>query len=201
MFVSCSCLFRNSSADYEEGILQTIGFKEFIPYLEAFDKSHDILINRFVESPETTVEPDAWKPLVACLEELKLVTRRYSKKQLKWIRNRFLGSEFREVPLVYPLDSSDVNLWTKLVSKPAEETVANYINDEVIELKPLEKLTRLAEGTDEETSNRCEICNRVFIGEYQWQLHQKSNKHKRTLAGKIRREKKQSLNETRPINI
>lgn len=188
-------LFANSSVDYEEGVLQTIGFKEFIPYLKSFDKSHDTLINRFVEAPETTSEPNGWKSLVACLDELKLVTRRYSRKQQKWIRNRFLGSEVREVPLIYPLNTSDVDRWKELVSQPAEEVVSCYINDEEIQLKPLEKHKKISEGLNEETSQQCEVCNRTFIGEFQWQLHQKSNRHKRALAGKLRREKKESLNE------
>lgn len=169
--------------------MQTIGFKEFVPYLKTYDKSHDMLINRFAESPETTPEPDGWKCLASCLEELKLVTRRYSKKQLKWIRNRFLGSEIREVPHVYPLDTSDVTRWEEFVSKPAAETVESFINDQPIKLQPLEKMKRLAEGTNEETSNRCPTCDRVFIGEFQWQLHMKSNSHKRKSASVKRKEK------------
>lgn len=176
--------------------MQTIGFKEFIPYLETFDKSHDSLINRFAESPDTLPEPDGWKTLLTCLEELKTVTRRYSKKQLKWIRNRFLGSEVREIPKVYPLDTSDVSRWDELVSLPAIKTVESFINNEPVTLKPCDKIKRLAEGMDEETSHKCETCNRVFIGDYQWQLHQKSNVHKRACAGKIRKQKLQEkLNE------
>lgn len=199
--LNLSYLFTNSNADYEEGILQTIGFKEFIPYLEKFDKSHDVLINQFVEAPETTSEPDGWKTLLACLDELKLVTKRYSKKQLKWIKNRFLGSEVREIPLIYPLDTSNVSRWKELVSQPAEETVEDFINDQTIKLKPLDKLKKASEGLNEETSNHCEICQRTFIGEYQWQLHQKSNRHKKAIAAKHRREKKASLIENTSVNI
>jgi tRNA dimethylallyltransferase len=149
-----------------------------------------------VEAPETTTEPSGWKSLVNCLEELKLVTRRYSKKQLKWIRNRFLGSEVREVPLVYPLDTTDVSQWRDLVGKRAEETVESYINDQPIKLEPLPKLKRLAEGFDEETSHHCSICDRIIIGDYQWHLHMKSNKHKRVAASKSKREKLRKIGET-----
>ena len=34
-----------------------------------------------------------------------------------------------------------------------------------------------------QTSNYCKTCERHFIGEYQWQLHLKSNKHKRRKEG------------------
>lgn len=142
--------------DFEEGILQTIGFKEFIPYLEAFGETQDELINRFVEAPESTPEPEGYKSLMNCLEELKLVTRRYSKKQLKWIRNRFLGSDMREVPLLYPLDTTDVSKWSERVANPAIETVESFIDNQDIKLKPLEKVKRLAEGFDEEKSFHCQ---------------------------------------------
>lgn len=171
-------------------MLQTIGFKEFIPYLETFDKSHDALINKFVEAPESFgEEPDGYKSLLKCLEELKSVTQRYSKRQLKWIKNRFLGSEQREVPVVYPLDTSDVSKWNEAVYAPAEATISAYINEEPIELKPLEKLKRLGEGLDDETTHYCETCDRPFIGDFQWQLHLKSNKHKRRLAGRNKAKK------------
>jgi tRNA dimethylallyltransferase len=148
-------LLANSIVDFEEGILQTIGFKEFIPYLKAFDESHDTLINLFVEAPETTPEPEGWKSLVMCLEELKMVTRRYSKKQMKWVRNRFLGSDMREVPLVYSLDTSDISRWQEIVSQPAIETVECFRNNDPIKMKPIEKVRRLAEGFDEEKSFHC----------------------------------------------
>lgn len=178
------------TVDYEEGILQTIGFKEFIPYLEKFDTNHDRLINEFVEAPESLPEPEGYKSLLACLEELKLVTRRYSKKQQKWVRNRFLGSETREIPQIYPLDTSDVSRWQELVYMPAEETILSYINEEEIKLQPMPKVKRLGEGLNEETSNYCEICKRTFVGELQWQLHLKSNKHKKAKTKSNRQQKK-----------
>lgn len=186
-------IFNRTLVDYEDGILQTIGFKEFIPYLEKYDKSHDNLINEYVVRTETNEEhsePDGYKSLLACLDELKLVTRRYSKKQLKWIKNRLLASDMREKPLVYPLDTSDVTFWHENVFLPATHTIDCYINDKEITLKPLEKMKRLSERMNEETSHFCNICNRTFIGEFQWELHMKSNKHKKTVASLHRREKK-----------
>jgi tRNA dimethylallyltransferase len=35
--------------------------------------------------------------LEKCLEELKMVTRRYARRQNKWTRNRFLGRRDRQV--------------------------------------------------------------------------------------------------------
>ena len=181
--------FKRSVSDYTEGILQTIGFKEFIPYLEKFGATQDELINEFVTSPDTISEPEGWTLLLECLNELKLVTKRYSRRQIKWIKNRFLGSEVRQVPDLYALDTTDVASWDVNVYTPAQQTVENFINDLPIKLIPKERIQRLALGMDEETSNYCDICERIFIGEYQWKLHLKSNKHKHRKAGKRKLEK------------
>jgi tRNA dimethylallyltransferase len=169
--------------------LQTIGFKEFIPYLEKYDKTHDNQIDKFVESNEVAPEPEGYKTLLACLDELKLVTRRYSKRQLKWINNRFLGSEFREVPSLYSLDTSDVSKWKEIVYQPAEETVTSYIIGEKIKLESMKRLEKRGKGLNEETSHYCNVCERVFVGDFQWQIHVKSNKHKHKMAANRRREK------------
>jgi tRNA dimethylallyltransferase len=168
-----------SESDYTDGILQTIGFKEFIPYLEKYDESHDALINDYTKSNDkTSPEPEGLKTLNECLDELKLVTKRYSKKQIKWIKNRFLGNRDRQVPPLYGLDTSDVSKWREMVYEPAERTISSYIEDLPIDLEPVQKVTRLGDGLNEETNHFCDTCNRVFIGEFQFQLHLKSNKHK-----------------------
>jgi tRNA dimethylallyltransferase len=183
-------LFFTYSAhvDFEEGILQTIGFKEFIPYLEKYDKNDDVRINAFVECGKTTEEPKGWSVLQSCLQELKAVTQRYSKKQQKWIKNRFLGNDIRNVPFIYPLDTTEVARWEELVSKPAHETIDCYINSKTIALKPMSKQKRLVEGFNEETTNYCSVCDRIFIGDFQWELHMKSNKHKRSRQKKRKTE-------------
>ncbi|CAO1417085.1 unnamed protein product [Diamesa hyperborea] len=177
------------AVDYTEGILQTIGFKEFIPYLEKFGANQDQLINEFVTSPDTILEPEGWKVLVECLDELKLVTKRYSRRQIKWIKNRFLGSEVRQVPDLYALDTTDVASWDVNVYMPAQQTVESFINETSIQLIPEKRIQRLAVGMAEDTNNYCDICERIFIGEFQWKLHLKSNKHKHRKAGKRKLEK------------
>jgi tRNA dimethylallyltransferase len=64
------------------------------------------------------------------------------------------------------------------------------MNDAEIKLQPMPKVKRLGEGLNEETSNYCEICERTFIGELQWQLHLKSNKHKKTKTKLNRQQEK-----------
>lgn len=67
-------IFRE--ADYTKGIFQSIGFKEFHKYLMLSDAE------KYSETGKQIFQTG--------LEELKIATRRYARKQVKWIRNRFL---------------------------------------------------------------------------------------------------------------
>lgn len=193
--------------DYQKGILQTIGFKEFVPYLKEFDETEDALINNYMrdaaksDAAASRPVPKGLKVLHSCLDELKLVTKRYSRKQIKWINNRFLGNQTRQVPDLYELDTSDVSQWNAAVLGPAEDVVKCYIDDKVPILKPMAKLQSSRAGLNEEVrlniqslsgtylqfflfqvTKYCEDCERILIGEYQWNIHRQSNKHKKIVA-------------------
>nr|XP_027238910.1 tRNA dimethylallyltransferase-like [Penaeus vannamei] len=80
-------------ADYTKGIFQSIGFKEFHQYLVLSE-----------EEQQTEAGKKLYK---AGVTSLKQVTRRYSRRQLKWIKHRFLLPADRQVPPVFALDGSD----------------------------------------------------------------------------------------------
>lgn len=179
--------------DYTKGVLQTIGFKEFIPYLEKYPKEEDNRILKYLEQ-ETTAEhspPESLLLLNTCLTELKLVTRRYSKKQIKWVKNRLLGNLKRQVPPIYGLDTSDPSKWSEIVYTPAEKVLDSYMNETPVGIKPLSKIETSREGMNEETSHYCKTCEKILIGDYQYQLHMKGNKHKKRLASKRKKEKQE----------
>lgn len=182
----------NRCRDYTKGILQTIGFKEFIPYLEKYGRDEDErIINYFnkLKADPTNEAPESLTCLNTCLDELKLVTRRYSKKQIKWVKNRLLGNMKRSVPSIYGLDTSKPSEWDDIVLKPAIDVLQSFIDEKESTLKPLPKIITVREGMNEETSHFCEVCDRLFIGDYQWEMHFKSNKHKKRLASKNQKEK------------
>ncbi|KAF7644011.1 hypothetical protein LDENG_00229290, partial [Lucifuga dentata] len=66
---------QERSQDYQHGIFQSIGFKEF----------HD-----FLTAPESSTKQQKDALRDKGIEALKIVTRRYARKQNKWVRNRFL---------------------------------------------------------------------------------------------------------------
>ncbi|XP_055524585.1 tRNA dimethylallyltransferase [Wyeomyia smithii] len=173
--------------DFHRGILQSIGFKEFATYLSQYGRDQDRLITEFMQSTgpnQRTDPPEGLALLHKCLDNLKLVTRRYSKKQIKWINHRFLSNSQREVPPMYALDTTDVSRWEELVSCPAQEIIeATLAGRSPTTQQPLPKQANPREGLNEETSFHCDICRRTIVGEYQWRLHMRSNKHKRSLHG------------------
>ncbi|XP_063243063.1 tRNA dimethylallyltransferase-like [Bacillus rossius redtenbacheri] len=153
--------------DYTVGIFQSIGFKEF----------HDYLI-----LPEAERNADRGKELFEKgVEDLKLATRRYARRQLKWIRNRFLREPNRQVPNVYGLDATDPLQWDEKVLGPATSVVESYARGEVpASPRPLPAEPR-EEARDSSTSRACEACGRVFLGRVQWRDHLASKKHQRAL--------------------
>ncbi|XP_016060708.1 PREDICTED: tRNA dimethylallyltransferase, mitochondrial isoform X5 [Miniopterus natalensis] len=69
-----------SSQDYQHGIFQSIGFKEF----------HEYLITEGKCTPETSNQL-----LKKGIEALKQVTKRYARKQNRWVKNRFLSTHMK----------------------------------------------------------------------------------------------------------
>lgn len=48
--------------------------------------------------------------------------------------------------------------------------------------------------TSETGTHTCEVCERVFVGKYQWEAHMKSHRHKRVLERKKRHQKEAKCN-------
>ena len=91
---------RGAPADYTVGIFQSIGFKEFHSYLTM--------------TGEEKRSDEGKEALSAGVEQMKLATRQYSRKQAKWMRNRFL-SKWRATPPVYAVDSTEAEKWIEVI--------------------------------------------------------------------------------------
>lgn len=70
------------SIDYNRGILQAIGFKEFHNYFEAIESGQHAEI----------VQTEFRKGV----EQMKLATRQYARQQVQWIRNKLVPSIIEE---------------------------------------------------------------------------------------------------------
>lgn len=151
---------QTDSQDYQRGIFQSIGFKEFHDYLTA---------------PEccTQQERDALRD--EGVEALKMATKRYARKQNKWVRNRFLKRPGDNVPPVYGLDVTDVSKWEESVLNPALQILDSLSKGEEPSIQPIRMLEVVQRN--KRSHHMCEPCDKVIIGDLEWTAHLKSKKH------------------------
>ncbi|XP_028368265.1 tRNA dimethylallyltransferase isoform X1 [Phyllostomus discolor] len=149
-----------NSQDYQHGIFQSIGFKEF----------HEYLITEGKCTPETSNQL-----LKKGIEALKQVTKRYARKQNRWVKNRFLSRPGPSVPPVYGLEVSDVSKWEESVLEPALEIVRSFIQGR----KPAAAPVRMPhdETENKRSYHMCDLCDRIIIGDREWAAHIKSKSH------------------------
>nr|XP_024215582.1 tRNA dimethylallyltransferase [Halyomorpha halys] len=169
---------QGESPSYTQGIFQSIGLKEFHTYLTQEDKSC----------------PKAELLLQEGLDALKIATRRYARRQIKWIRGRFLRSVDRPVPPVYALDATDPSMWDEKVYNPAESIVKSILGTgPPPEQQPLPK-EKVSSIKNLKGERLCRVCMRIFIGDHQWEIHQKSKKHHAMLRKKKKQEDQKLVN-------
>nr|XP_058900096.1 tRNA dimethylallyltransferase isoform X2 [Kogia breviceps] len=149
-----------NSQDYQHGIFQSIGFKEF----------HEYLITEGKCTPETRNQL-----LKKGIEALKQVTKRYSRKQNRWIKNRFLSRPGPSVPPVYGLEVSDVSKWEESVLEPALEIVRSFIQGHKPAATPVKMPS--SETENKRSYHMCDLCDRIIIGDREWAAHMKSKSH------------------------
>ncbi|XP_044275382.1 tRNA dimethylallyltransferase isoform X1 [Varanus komodoensis] len=149
-----------NSQDYQHGIFQSIGFKEFHQFLTTEGQCSKEASNELLEEG---------------IQALKLVTKRYARKQVKWIQNRFLRRPGQNVPPVYSLEGSDLSQWEEKVLEPAIQIVESFFQGRQPPVQPF-----VLERNPEEDKRRgcmCEPCGRLIIGDREWQAHVKSKAH------------------------
>ncbi|XP_054251176.1 tRNA dimethylallyltransferase [Indicator indicator] len=146
--------------DYQHGIFQSIGFKEF----------HEYLVSEGSCSPETSA-----LLLQKGIQALKQVTKRYARRQNKWVRNRFLKRPGPNVPPVYGLEVSDHSRWEEDVLKPALEIVESFIQGREPPAEPVRMEWDVEEN--KRSHHVCELCNRLIIGDREWAAHTRSKSH------------------------
>ncbi|XP_047503271.1 tRNA dimethylallyltransferase [Pieris napi] len=168
--------------DYTKGVYQTLGFKEF----------HDYLI-----LPEDGKNSDEGRKLLQhSIENMKIATRRYARRQNKMVRGRFLEIPRREVPPIYELDTTDLSKWNEDVKNKAIDIIESYLNESICNVEPLKPQQHDEKvKIDGHSCNYCEVCERLIIGDKEYSIHLTSNRHKKVLKKKIQLTEKK-LDET-----
>ncbi|CAM1507868.1 Fc.00g047160.m01.CDS01 [Cosmosporella sp. VM-42] len=170
--------------DMTKGIWQSIGYKQFEPYMTAIEDGRDA----------TEVE----RLKFAALEEMKTATRRYAVYQTRWIRLkqiprlRDVGSEAMDS--LYLLDSTDISRYTDKVVEPAVKLATQFLNGEKIPAPPemsdlaREVLTQVSNPAPKAPPSKrmCEVCHTVLMTEDAWKKHLRSATHRRVVRKKQR---------------
>uniref|UniRef100_A0A2K5Z341 tRNA dimethylallyltransferase n=1 Tax=Mandrillus leucophaeus TaxID=9568 RepID=A0A2K5Z341_MANLE len=150
-----------NSQDYQHGIFQSIGFKEF----------HEYLITEGKCTLETSDQL-----LKKGIEALKQVTKRYARK--------LTSHNLSFVPSVYGLEVSDVSKWEESVLEPALEIVQSFIQGR----KPIATPIKMPynEAENKRSYHMCDLCDRIIIGDREWAAHIKSKSHLKQLKRRRR---------------
>eukprot|EP00056_Hartaetosiga_gracilis_P008202 m.117173 g.117173 ORF g.117173 m.117173 type:complete len:298 (+) comp12868_c0_seq1:803-1696(+) len=207
--------------DFERGVLQSIGFKEFAPLFEHLygtnemkrlnccrenkslccGNNHldtDMSMQSLLKGQESStslcckVEGSVWElfenylrddketyeVLNQCVDKMKQQTRRYSRKQTQWIRNRVCRE--RDGMYVYRLDATDLGRWEENVYDKAkgivERALAHDMVPSNVALKPyVDDGSKISKWR----KYHCETCDKTLNGDHEWEVHLKTKKHHR----------------------
>ncbi|EMR10450.1 tRNA dimethylallyltransferase [Pneumocystis murina B123] len=172
--------------DVQKGIWQAIGFKEFLPYLQLPKNSKEQTRNRY---------------LLNAIASMKLATRQYARKQVKWIKNKLYplckaaGMNIR----FYLLDATNLSLWDTQIQNLAISLFSDFLQDKpgpdplslntvAATLLSSEKIHDYASQTYLWKHYTCNVCKTssgaplVAVGLPQWTIHVQGRRHKRIAA-------------------
>ncbi|GAA5866194.1 hypothetical protein JCM1840_005107 [Sporobolomyces johnsonii] len=171
--------------NYSKGIYQSIGYKEFKPYLSARHRD-----------PSRTLENDAALRRVfdEGVESIKTSTRQYAKRQVKWIKSKLLPAvrklEDQSEVTVVLLDASDLARWNETVRDPAVDLLNQFLDrrplPDPLTLSPsaaLHLAVPESSGPSAHAKRACEMCTRepdrpFMVEERQWAGHIKTKAHR-----------------------
>jgi len=181
-------LATGEQVDRTKGIWQSIGFKQFEPYLCALKQEAPVPGQKLQKLKETGIE------------ETKTANRRYAKDQVRWISLKTMPTMQEEKVLdrLFLLDSSDIERYNSEVLEKGAELTKKLLADQdlppPLELSETarEVLTAQAERRNRQPAvvpcnKTCDVCNKRLVTEREWEMHIKSNRHRINLNRKKRR--------------
>ncbi|KAG8142942.1 hypothetical protein E2320_000247 [Naja naja] len=142
-----------NSQDYQQGIFQSIGFKEFHQFLvseaQGPEEVRQQLLDQGLPDGDQEVCPEAEQ----------------------------VGPEpvLEQTCPVFGLDVSDLSQWEKSVWEPAAQVVESFLKGQEPPMEPLRLEPMPAK--EKQSCRLCELCSRVIIGDREWRAHLKSRSH------------------------
>lgn len=114
------------------------------------------------------------------------------------MQNRFLKRPGPNVPSVYGLDVTDISAWDSRVLSPAIQIVSSILQDQLPDIKPMEIASDKNEN--KRTSRLCNLCNRIIIGDREWEAHMKSKSHLHHVKKRRKQEEEMRKSEKRKMS-
>lgn len=178
---------KGHPVDTGKGIWISIGYKELKPYVKAM-RTGD-LDQAGLDSLRDN-----------CIEDTKVATRQYARRQKRWIRIR-LANSFEEAGATkyfFVLDSTDLEHWKSNVMIPSQSILEDFLKGE--SLPDPRSLSEMAhkvlpafslKGSRHQTflARTCEVCDKTATTDSEWERHLASRRHAKALYGKSKRER------------
>ena len=176
--------------DTGRGIWISIGYKELKPY-----------VNAMMTGDVDQSGLDSLREL--CIEDTKIATRKYARRQKRWIRIR-LANSFEEAGATkrfFVLDSTNLKQWESNVTLPSQAIVEEFLKGQ--SLPDPSSLSEMAEKVLPTISlndsrhqtflaRTCEVCNKTAATDLEWQRHLASRRHSKALYGKSKRDQEEA---------
>ncbi|KAJ9617994.1 tRNA dimethylallyltransferase, mitochondrial [Knufia peltigerae] len=176
---------RGVPVDKSKGIWVSIGYKEMEPYIQEQQISG-------VNSPQTS------RALAQAVEAVKGGTRRYAKRQNRYIRIRLANAlqQAGEFSMMFLLDGTNLENWDTDVFEHAQRLVESFLDGGSLpENKSLSELAnKMLSAPDEQAAinsrvaQKCETCDKILMTIDEWNRHVSSRGHKKVVAAQRKRD-------------
>lgn len=166
--------------DQRKGIFQMIGFKEFNEYFYYLFKNElngkKVTDKKLIDNQEIKD-----KLIKRGLSNLKIITKKYSKTQDNWLKNRILANlNKRATPPIFNLNANDLEKWIENVLEPSIEIVDRILIRQQSNLpEHLEQLkaSEFKKDKNEKELRYCKYCDKSMVDDITWKKHNESANH------------------------
>jgi tRNA dimethylallyltransferase len=177
---------KGCPVDTGRGIWISIGYKELKPYINA---------TRSGNLDKGSL--DSLKEL--CVEDTKIATRQYARRQKRWIRIRLANSleEAGATKQFFVLDSTHLEKWDSNVKALSQCIVEGFLKGGTLPDPPslselaakvLPKLSLKESRHQTFMARTCEVCHKTMTTDLAWECHLASRRHSKALYSKSKRE-------------
>jgi len=168
--------------EFQKGILQSIGYKEFYEFYKKLKEKggEDILRDHEkIESLDVSLK----EVIEECKIKLINATESYAKRQVTWIKNRIASQPLLK-NRVFLLEFSEASKFQSEVTEKGVNLAKKFFKGEFVPIEDedldQEHLLNKYKGWKRFT---CDVCEVTMNGQSEWDVHLKSKRHKKTKEG------------------